>query len=724
MINIRSNNKKYPMFAMCSLYPKNERMMCACFLGRDHDIVEKMSNLHVDALFWAGLGSGVISLSNLEEEMYGKRRWDTNGRCDADYIKDCLDHGIIAFGTVFTGQAYELGIEIDKDKTKCLSFGKFEGKGKKSWWGLQEFYQNKYPKIFKGWNSYFQKKFVDEDGKEIKNLINEISCKDAEGRFLKSYWVNEPSKYFDMTIYTPCKNSPYWRDYIKKIIEMQIEAGVGGILFDEPFDPSYTYGGCFCKHCMKKFSAYLTRIHGKQFQNFDYARFFKNKGHGLISSLIYYHNEPYWREFRLFHLDSLIDSFTEFVKYVKDTGRKKSKNILTAGNFSLVWPCFFPLVDLVDVFNLEIELDLPPNNVRFLYQLARVLVGNKPISAVSSIMLASYLREQEKKNLGITGNVMKYFIAEAAASQGNYEIPYSCFTLDSPGAYYPPLEPIYQYQDFLYNNQECFEYSTLKPLSNINLICSWPSYFWTFNFLSMYGSHVLSLNGISNLLDDLFVPYSMAIFGDGKYIPLYINQAFEKSYLILPNVVCLSEKNIKDIKNFAINGGIVIICGSFGKFDNFYNERKRRFIDELNDGWNSFEKGGLYKIPFDIGREYKSQKRLDDKKIFKKVLEKINYKSPLETNSKENLLILPYINDELLIIHILNRQYQKDIGEFIPLKEQIISISSPISIAEGEFLFPEGTIQDIEFQEQDKNVILKVPEISLYGIIKLKGGKP
>ncbi|MFX1452366.1 MAG: hypothetical protein ACFFCM_16120, partial [Promethearchaeota archaeon] len=545
------NNKKYPMFAMCSLYPRDERMMCACFLGKDHNTVEIMSKLHADGLFWAGLGSGVISLSILEDELYGQRVWDKNGRCDVDYVKDCAENGIRVFGVVFTGQAYEVGIEINREKTKCLSFGKFEGKGKKTWWGLQEFYDNKYPKIFKGWNSYFQKKFVDENGKEIKDLIKEITSIDLQGRLLKSFWVNEPSKYFDMIVYNPCNNSPYWREYMKKIIEMQIEAGIRGILFDENFDASYAYGGCFCKHCMKKFTNFLIKVHGRKFEDFNYAHFLKNRGHGLISSLKYFYNEPYWKEFRLFHLNSLIESFSEYVQYVKQLGKEKNENILTAGNFSLIWPVFFPLVDLVDVFNLEFENEIPPkNNIRFLYQLGRALIGNKPLSAVSSIIIAASLRKQEKKRPGSTGDIMKFFIAEAAASQGNYEIPYSCFTLSGSGAYYPPLEPVYQYQDFLFNHQECFDYSTLKPFSNINLICSWPSYFWTFNFITIYGSHLLSLNGISNLLDDLYISHAIAIFGDGKYVPYYINQPFNKDYLIFPHVKCLSEKNIEDIKKF------------------------------------------------------------------------------------------------------------------------------------------------------------------------------
>ncbi len=717
-------NKKYPMFAMCSLYPRDKRMNCACFLGKSHEIVEIMSKMHVDALFWAGLGSGVISLSNLEEEIHGKRNWDVKGRTEVEYLKDCANKGITVFATVFTGQAWEMGVETNKNETKFLSFGKFGGKGKKRWWGLQEFYENKYPKIFKGWGSYFKEKFVDENGVEIKDFIKEIASTDMHGRLLKSYWVDEPSKYFDTIVYNPCNNSALWRKYIKKIIEIQITAGAEGILFDENFDASYAYGGCFCKHCMKKFTKYLTKLHGKKFENFNYGQFLRNKGHGLISAVKYYFNEPYWREFRLFHLDSLIESLTEYIEHAKQFGKKKDEEIMTAGNFSLVWPVFFPLVDLVDVFNLEIENEIPPKNVRILYQLGRALIGSKPFSAVSSIMGASYLRDKEKKNPGSTGDIMKYFIAEAAASQGSYEIPYSCFTLTGIGSYYPSLESIYQYQDFLFRHQDCFEYLTLKPFSRINIICSWPSYFWTFNFLSMLGSHLLSLNGISNLLDDLFFSHSIAIFGDGRYIPSYINEPFKKEYLILPHIPCLSNKNIDDIKKFVINGGKVITCGDLGEFDVMYNKKKRKFIQELNDGWNSFEKGVIYKIPFDIGREYKSQNRDVDKKSFKKVLQKLAHKPFLETSSDDNFLFLPYINDQFIIIHILNKQYQKEPGKFTTLKEQTISIDAGFPVTNVYLLLPDGTETSLELQKEKEKSSFEVPKIELYAIIKMVRENP
>ncbi len=53
------------------------------------------------------------------------------------------------------------------------------------------------------------------------------------------------------------RNNPVWREYLKAIIRIQIDAGVAGVHLDEADLPIFAtgYGGCFCKDCMKLFRA-------------------------------------------------------------------------------------------------------------------------------------------------------------------------------------------------------------------------------------------------------------------------------------------------------------------------------------------------------------------------------------------------------------------------------------------------------------------------------------
>ena len=58
------------------------------------------------------------------------------------------------------------------------------------------------------------------------------------------------------------RNNPVWREYLKAVIRIQIDAGVDGVQLDEAELPLTTlqYGGCFCKDCLKGFRAYLSAL--------------------------------------------------------------------------------------------------------------------------------------------------------------------------------------------------------------------------------------------------------------------------------------------------------------------------------------------------------------------------------------------------------------------------------------------------------------------------------
>ena len=75
-----------------------------------------------------------------------------------------------------------------------------------------------------------------------------------------AHWVECPDR--EHYCYTMDRNNPVWREYLKAIIRIQIDAGVDGVQLDEAELPLTTlqYGGCFCKDCMKGFRAYLQAI--------------------------------------------------------------------------------------------------------------------------------------------------------------------------------------------------------------------------------------------------------------------------------------------------------------------------------------------------------------------------------------------------------------------------------------------------------------------------------
>ncbi len=701
----------HPLFSMCSLYPKDERMICACFLGKDSKIVEDMKKLSVDYLMWASLVSGAISLQDLEQEAGGRRVWDKKGRDDTSFIKECNQEGIKVFSVLFTAQGYEIGITTDKKEEKLVEFGRTL-KGKEKYWGLSEFYQNKYPKIFKGWKDYFDQPLLDEKKRPIKDFLQETTCYNLKGEPCHALWTQETNKYFDLKTFLMCQNSPHWQNYLKKIIEMQIDAGCDGILFDEtgsPFDWGIMGSG-FCKHCMNKFREYLVGKYGERFQNFDYKKTLKKRGQGFGAIITYFRDAPLGLDFKNWQKLAIRDNFKELVDYARQYSQKKSKEVLIAGNFAEVTPFYFPLVDLIDIFNLEMMFEMPPNNRNTsLYRLSKALAKEKPVTAVPTIFNTANLRERSKYNL--TTNLERYFIAEAAANLANYQIPYSGFTIEGKGAYYPQVEELALYQSFIAKHKEFYQG---EPLADVSLVCSYYSYFWSFNWINYPGRHMKSFLGIEKLLSHLFIPHKIIILGDDKYLE-EVPKEISPKVLILPNIEYLSKGQIEWLNRYSAK---ILIIGRFAIFNERGEERKKRLSLEA-----------LY-LKDDLGSKYEWSARKSITEEFAKRLKELLPCPSISTNLPPGSILSIYKHSTQITIHIVNGQYIEKEDSFEPLKDISITLKEGeinlqfkicnLKWSKATLFTPEKGREELTSSKEEEGISLFIPEITLYGVVKIE----
>jgi hypothetical protein len=119
---------------------------------RRTQMVEDLVDYEATLLVWSALGGGGVSLPYLEEEAFGEvsPRLRMYGYMnDQEFIRECDKHGIKVFGVVFEVQGWEFPAEISEDETQLLGLNIMRGEGKKGWYGLREFSQDKYPKLFK-----------------------------------------------------------------------------------------------------------------------------------------------------------------------------------------------------------------------------------------------------------------------------------------------------------------------------------------------------------------------------------------------------------------------------------------------------------------------------------------------------------------------------------------------------------------------------------------------
>lgn len=676
---------------MCSIYSKEKRPICACFLSKNNQIVENIKKLKADVLMWSCLGSGVISLYDLECEINSKRIWDPEGRPDKEFIEECKMYGIKVFGVIFTGQGYEIGIKTDDDEEKIIEFGRTD-KNKK-FWGLEEFYNNKYPKLFKGYKCYFK------EDKKNNSFLKETTCRTINNELSKAYWTQEVEKYYDMQTYLMCKNSPHWKNYLKKIIEIQIDTGVSGILFDETASP-YETGilGGFCKYCMSSFRDFLIKKYGDKYKKFDYRKFLKKRGDGLGTQLNNFKNAPLGVDFLLFQKKAVRDNLKELVDHTKNYAKEKGREVLITGNFGELLPYYFHLSDLVNVFNLELMFKLPPEDRNTGYlKLAKKLAGSKPVTLVPSIFNSAYLRNKDK-----AGELEKYFISECASCLTNYQIPYSCFTIEGEGSYYPDVEVLKTYQEFIANNQDLF--AEIEPISSVYLLFSYCSYFFSFNWLNYPGVHFNSFAGTERLLSDLHIPYQIILLGDNEYLK-EIPDIEKTKPLFIPSVEYLSDRQIEFLKEYKSE---IYVLGKFALFDE--NSKKRKEILKFEN----------IKFLEDFGIRYHFEKREDTREKFLNLISNIYNELNFKTNLPPSSILNIYQNEKNILLHIVNSNYIEDEDKFIPLKNIDFTIKNLKNIKSITLYTPEKEPEKILHTKNNNSIKFKIDEIEIYGVIKIE----
>lgn len=660
---------------MCSFYARDARAMCACFLGKDDRVVEDLVALQSEALLWSGAGSGVISLADLETELRGQRAWDRDGRPDQEFIRACHARGLKVFGVVFTAQGYEVAVELDRDENTILSFGRVTGRGQSGTWGLNEFYQERYPGIYPSFKRYLTPARLSHMEKALagRDFLDEAACRDLHGEKSLCYWVNSSGLPRDLryTNYFMCKNSPLWQEHLKLIIEAQIDAGFDGIQFDEP-GLSMEVGGTragFCGHCREKFRGYLVERYGAEFKDFDYAALLRKKGAGIMSELAYFKGLPYWQDWKRSLLIDAQNNFKALADHARAYAKSLGKEIPIAANFAFWMPHHLALAREADVFSLEYHPAIPPAGSNLIYPaIGRALDEQKPVTMVPHIAFAAQLRERAKTKKpdgsGADVNLLRYLIAEAAFGGGDFMVPYSCIGLSGEGGYFPPIEPIAGYLQFVKKLRE--KWRAAKTMDQAVAVLSFASYFWTFDFLNLPGQHFASLAAALRSLSNLGIQHRLVIWGDGEAVADR-GEVSREELLVLPDVSHITDAQAGKLRSFIEDGGNALVLGAFAARGPMNRKREREPFFRLKPGENKWGKGGLYFMADGPDYDRLLQEGLAATGLAPRVL--VDAPSGLKP-----LLKLGECRGKLLI-NLLNRDYRYPEDSFAPVRNAELVIA-------------------------------------------------
>ncbi|QDP95362.1 hypothetical protein FOE78_05045 [Microlunatus elymi] len=433
-------------------------------------MVEDLAAYRATMLVWSALGGGVVSLPYLEDEAHGAipARFRFYGFLnDAEFIQECRKRGITVFGVVFE-HAWEFPVELNDDESVVLSLNETRGAGKADWLGLREFWQNRYPKLWPTFESYFPDGIRSTDGQPVTDPLEECAQRNIHGDPLHALWIEVPgSEHYNIMME---RNNPVWREYLKGVIRTQIDAGVQGIQFDEAETPitSLQYGGCFCHTCMSGFREFLQQAPSRpaeldraDLETFHYGEWLLARGYDFTTNR---EQTPLFDSYMRFQRQNIVRYFGELADYARSYAASKNRDIKITGNFFNLFEHYYPMREKVDVIVTEMR------NTTYRqpawYRHAAAFAGEKPLVVVENPYGGVVPDLLNALRSGREFDRFRLSIYEAAALGVNMSLPYgSWMGSEIEDAFYAPHELCLEAGNFLADHEDLFAPATYSRLA-------------------------------------------------------------------------------------------------------------------------------------------------------------------------------------------------------------------------------------------------------------------
>jgi hypothetical protein len=548
--------------------------------GRRLRMIDHLIDYRATTLVWAAMGGGSISLPYLEQEAFAPidARFRFYGFVnDSEFVKECQKHGIKVFGIVFEVQGWEMPAELNEDETQILSFNELRGAGKKVWMGLREFSQNRYPHLWPPIEQYFPNGLIDSDGNKVTDLIENCVSRDIHGEACHARWVECPDR--EHQCYLMDRNNPVWREYLKAIIRIQIDAGVDGIQLDEAELPitSFQYGGCFCRDCMKGFRQYLqdmpeaqcpAELQGIDLDTFHYGEWLLAQGYDFKTDR---EQTPLFFEYHLYQTRQIHHYFGELADYARQYAAEKGRKVLVSGNFfNLIAHWYYAMEPKVDLIITEMR------NTRYRqpawYRYVAGFAAGKPVIVAENPYGGVIPDLAEMLKIGKGYDLFRMSLYEAAALGANMSVPYGAWMGSAiQDSFHPPHDLCVEIQKFLADHESLYSH---KTASETAVVYSVETEFqresgrgiFADNRSNTGSSEVGPFWQVCEALSDAVQPYDVLFFPDGELRPdtLKPENLTQYTTLILPDCRYLTRAQAQLLHDFLRREGQLLVMGELG----------------------------------------------------------------------------------------------------------------------------------------------------------------
>ena len=541
-------------------------------------MIDHLADYRATMLVWSALGGGNLALPYLEEEANGTvpARYRVYGFLnDREFIQACGERGIDVFSVVFE-HAWEYPAELSDDGTEILALNETRGAGRRAWLGIREFWQNRYPKLWPPRERYFPEPVRNADGEVVEDILEECAQRDIHGTPCHALWIECPDR--EHWNYMMDRNNPVWREYLKAIVRLQIDAGVQGVHFDEAEVPltSLQYGGCFCATCVRGFREYLrempqppAELDGEDLAGFHYGEWLLRRGFDFKGN---WASTPLFYDYTAFQQRNIRRYFEELATYAREYARSVGREVRISGNFFNLFEHYYALEPFVDVIVTEMRNTLwrQPEWYRYAAGFGRgkpIVVVENPYGGVVTELVAAL-------KAGRMYDRFRQSLYEAAAMGANMSVPYGAWMGSVvEDAFYAPHDLAREIQTFLAEHERLFgadpSFAEVGVVFGIasNARARSVAELPADNRLNvMAEGDVLAFDQVGRVLAAAAQPYDVLFFPDGELRrdELEVDDLTRYRTLVVAGCDELTERQVELLEGFLDGGGRLIVVGELG----------------------------------------------------------------------------------------------------------------------------------------------------------------
>ena len=671
-------------------------------------MVDDLVDYRATVLVWSALGGGSLSLPYLEQEAFGEV--DARARFygfvnDSEFIRECHKHGIKVFGIVFEAQGWEFPVELNEAEDRVLALNELRGEGHRDWMGLREFVQNRYPELWDPVEKYFPDGLVNSDGEPVTDLIEECVARDIHQAACHAHWVECPDR--EHQCYYMDRNNPVWREYLKAVIRIQIDAGVDGVQLDEAELPlgAMQYGACFCKDCMKGFRAHLQQLPegdrspelaGVDLGTFHYGDWLLERGHDFKEDRA---SAPLFAEYYRFQCRAIKTYFKELADYIREYGREQGREVLVSGNFFNLDPHYLPLADDVDMVITEMRNTTyrQPEWYRYVAGFA----GGKDVVVVENPYGGVVPEMVDELKLGRGFDRLRTSLFEGAAMGANMTVPYGSWMGSRiEDAFYAPHELATEIQTFLADNEALFTRQTYNEVavvysveSNRELIARADA---SDNVHNRRDESVeVPYRVATGALAGAAVPFDVVLLTDGVTAEdrVSVEQLAGYRTVVLPSCHFLTVAQAEALVAYLDGGGRVVVTGEVGT--SLPDDLRSRLL-----GHSGVVTGDHHDVDSMLP---------DGRQVHGEGLEEV----------ASNIHRLA---DGSAALHLVNYAYDVEADRTVVRSDVRVTASLPVQATRATVLSHDGSRTELDLSADGAAHTVVLPELPLYGIVVFHDG--